>query len=1356
METEKTLTKGAEEHLAMFHLKFHQPSKGLHFIFVLSCILFFLATCGPCATRNHLVSEMDGMLGPLEYDACGSYEDNLDTGVQDLLGADISAKYVGENSGTCSGLKAVCANSELFCFPSTLPGFLAEVDDCKAAFVEVLGNHDDATLPEASISNSLWQSNSSWSSDHGAFMLVKGGVVSCSLSSGMELHDVSSTQSINADRDDCASCGGPSLKCNIPYAISDKKSKVIKSDLLDGSSSPHVKISPPSLDWGQNYLYFPSIAFLTVANTCNDSVLHIYEPFSSDTQFYPCDFDEVVLGPGEVASICFIFLPQRLGFLSAHLVLQTSSGGFLIHAKGLAVESLYEIEPLTGMDAYSDGGWSKNLSLHNPFDDTLHVKGVVAWISVFSGNASQTAEAVCKLDTFQGSDQFRSFLNVNQWLDIESGQDGLPLMGIRPRSSWAINPHSTENFMEIDFLSGAQGRVFGAFCVQLESSSHDRTDTVIIPFDAQVHGNAAYSGLRGPVSVSLESLVPCDGSETIAVVLSLRNRVAYLLTVVKISEVTDGKELFHIKYIDGLLLFPGTVTPAAVVTYTSTPGYSQEHPHDIPDLSLDCRLLISTNDSGSPLVEIPCQDIVSTCSRHQVASYIDDKPQDEKSKSGNIMRGSLGSVIQSPSQIKLKALEIAEADELVLRNWKSQGTTSGLSILDDEEVLFPVVQVGSHCSKWITVKNPSAEPVIMQLIMNSGAIIDQCRAADKLTLSSSLVQNDSTRPTRYGFSISATAITEAYVHPYGRAFLGPIVFHPSKRCGWRGSAVIRNNLSGVEWLPLRGFGGSLSLVLLEGFEPIQSLEFNLSMPNPLNVSSPEMLHQIKVKSSICSQPLSKELFAKNTGDLPLEVRRIEVSGADCGLDGFTVNTCKAFSLQPGESKKLLISYRPDFSAAVVHRDLELALATGILVIPMKASIPVYMRNLCRNSIFWILLKKLSLVVFIAAALFCLLFFFVLPQVMADTQDCLFKTESGTISRAREPYCMHPNQGNSRFSMCNYVDNMLKSVREDETSKLGFVGRFSDCSNGVQEQRITAQLTKNVHDFQEQVIGISGLQNETTSVMYSSEAKSVALNETSGLLEAQQTGNLTVRTGKERGRRRRKRRAAGAGLTGLLEVSSSQSGNSTPSSPLSPVSSLTPKRTASPSPEVGNAIEAMNLFADVADKNSKKKQLFGAGSGPTALEPKVSVKYNRGSCSTYTQQESLVPRKTSSKPVLLSSATFPARGHRVPGVVIASPHMTPHARAPGSNLCKETSIKMEEKANHRDEFTYDIWGNHFSGFHLVDKDNGVSSIISNASSGDSQSFFARGPQVLVQKSQARSVSPAHKLPHCSVTCLLQKG
>lgn len=451
----------------------------------------------------------------------------------------------------------------------------------------------------------------------------------------------------------------------------------------------------------------------------------------------------------------------------------------------------------------------------------------------------------------------------------------------------------------------------------------------------------------------------------------------------------------------------------------------------------------------------------------------------------------------------LKAAETREADELVLQNWKSQSRSSSISVLVDNEVLFPMVQVGNHSSQWIAVKNPSKEPIVVQLILNSGEVIDNCRISDMQSSSSILVGNKSIAPTRYGFSIAKDAITDALIQPDSKACLGPILFQPSNRCEWRSSALIRNNLSGVEWLSLRGLGGSVSLVLLEGSDPIRSLEFKMSLPSQLNFSSPEVLHSMGGNRPLCSHSLIREIYAKNMGDFPLEVIRVKVSGSECGLDGFLVHNCKGFTLPPGESLMLRVSYQNDFSTATIQRDLELALPAGILVIPMKATWPMHLFNFCKKS----MLKKLTILVLFAGLLLLFLVSLLFPRGIPQNLRSVVGEETSIFESSVGCFDSHaPDQdvNPSRFQ------------------------KDKDCSmDNSPETRLASSLLSN----------FSPVENS----------------------DASDSTILRVKIGKEKVRKRRKKKNSGVRIPGLFEVSSSQSSNSTPSSPLSPASCQTPKR-----------------------------------------------------------------------------------------------------------------------------------------------------------------------------------------------------
>lgn len=656
----------------------------------------------------------------------------------------------------------------------------------------------------------------------------------------------------------------------------------------------------------------------------------------------------------------------------------------------------------------------------------------------------------------------------------------------------------------------------------------------------------------------------------------------------------------------------------------------------------------------------------------------------------------------------LQDIETADIDELVLGNWMSQGMTSGTSVLENLEVSFPVIQVGSFVSQWITVKNPSEHPVVMQLILNAGEIIDECKGRDGLvrpSTSGDLVLDESTTPTKYGFSVPEAAITKAFVHPYGRVSLGPIVFYPSDRCRWSGSALIRNNLSGVEWLSLRGFGGSLSLVMLEKSEPVQSLDFNLEMPRHLNYSLPYALLHMKEMTSACSCSLVKELYAKNTGDLPLEVLSIRVSGRECGSDGFMIHSCRGFVLEPGESTELLISYQSDFSAAMVHRDLELALATGIFMLPMKASFPHDMMSNCKKSMFWMRVKKFFLGFFLLTSLLCVVFCIMFPQTTSlGSLDYLCKGDDSnniptTVKNAGKTLLRH-NQRKSRLSMSDNTNNLLNSVGQDTTS----VGLSQYVMQTPENQKQTGRL----------------LDAPNEGILPSTVTQS------SDTVEASPPGkNLMVKTGKEKGRRK-KRKGLSAKIAGLSEVSSSQSGNSTPSSPLSPVISATSKCNWPLSPESEQPLESRTwITQEAANHHSDNDQ------APVSAV-KVPVKWQGNNLSS---SQGLLhhstPVRAANKPAEIASATLPLPGEPSSSVALTST-VPPYARAPGSKLENKETVQVQA-TGHADEHTYDIWGGHFSGLHLLGPSY-VTPMKSSPAENNFDSFFVMGPQTLKTISQ----------------------
>ncbi|XP_071710897.1 uncharacterized protein [Rutidosis leptorrhynchoides] len=882
------------------------------------------------------------------------------TGTHNLTGYDEYGSFGNDLSPVSGNLENVCKRSDSFCFPSTLSSLYS--------------NFHNEEESENTILN--------------------GNGVSCSFEvkeSVLETSDCSNENDTSFVR--------------------------VKSSNMNDFSSLNVQISHPLLDWGQKYLHFRSLAYLTVENRHKSSDLTIFKPYSTNTHFYSCNNSEVYkVGPGEKASLCFVFLPQWLGSSAGHLILQTSLGGFLVQVKGFAVDPPYMIQT-------SVGSSPRLLSVFNPSDKVLYLKEASVWLSFSFGNVSYLVKGVCNaIDETVSS-------NVKDRLSVKIGQLGQPVMSIRPLDTWTVGSNCNEPILELEFPYRSQKNVHGTFSVKLlNNASRDKLDTIVIE---EFGGKLLNYDLETRISAFVSVLKPCDADGTTHVSISVDNNGPDVLTVFKINEVGESKRCLQTKYIEGLILFPYTVTQVATVIYT-------------PSLYINtnCKLVVQTNKSDAPALEVSCSVITRFCS--PMRSYAGFAKTDLKT-----------------------------GDESVLGNWRSQGSKTEMSVLDDQEVIFPIVHVGGHQSKWVKVVNPSDRPVIMQLLLHSGEIINECRGSDEIlqpTSSYNLVLNNHMTPLRYGFSIAQNALTEVYVHPHETAVLGPVVFHPSNCCTWISSALVRNNLSGVEWLSLRGSGGSVSLILLDRAGPVRT---------------------VKVKHNY-DKPIMKVLFAKNTGDLTVKVNRITVSGTKCELYGFSVSNSKGFMLQPNESRRIIISYRSDICEETVRRDLELDTVGGILVVPLEVNVSSQTLSNCKRLLFW---KKLQKLVF--AVLVSLFMIFIMCSCTVS-----FTIRSGKLSQIHSSVV------------------------------------------GLKPGPVTSSLTS-----------------------------SLTLTDT--VVEATKPESLTVKTGKDKARRRKKKKNSGLGLSGLYEVSSSHSSNSTPSSPLTPILKTSPSksvRAKSPINDVSTSVD----------------------------------------------------------------------------------------------------------------------------------------------------------------------------------------
>ena len=71
-----------------------------------------------------------------------------------------------------------------------------------------------------------------------------------------------------------------------------------------------------------------------------------------------------------------------------------------------------------------------------------------------------------------------------------------------------------------------------------------------------------------------------------------------------------------------------------MVTCTQLFDKLHETPPNLSYVNNNYKLVVLTNDSSSPEVRIPCQNIICICLRHQKGSSVGLDPQSENAESG--------------------------------------------------------------------------------------------------------------------------------------------------------------------------------------------------------------------------------------------------------------------------------------------------------------------------------------------------------------------------------------------------------------------------------------------------------------------------------------------------------------------------------------------------------------------------------------------------------------------------------------------------------------------------------------------------------------------------------------------------
>eukprot|EP00118_Oscarella_pearsei_P015669 m.142894 g.142894 ORF g.142894 m.142894 type:complete len:1873 (+) comp38370_c0_seq35:509-6127(+) len=269
------------------------------------------------------------------------------------------------------------------------------------------------------------------------------------------------------------------------------------------------------------------------------------------------------------------------------------------------------------------------------------------------------------------------------------------------------------------------------------------------------------------------------------------------------------------------------------------------------------------------------------------------------------------------------------------------------SIAPEDPIKFPLTHIGNSSTHRMRVENPSDMPLVVQVLMlssypNPESALDLLseRIGDshimnvddrdvfqvvgtKIIQSSGLIPPSSyvlPRHEELDVQVSEAAKT-LLLKPRSHVYVD-LSFSPKSPKTETMLVLLRNNLTIMDAAIIQG-QGVLSLFTLDGREPGKSshspLKFNLTA-----------VFLAKCNDSGSNNFTMKRTFvAKNSGQLPVHVVGMEISGQPCQGYGFVIRNCEPFVLQPNKTKKIGIDFTPDFTLSRIQRELRIITTEGL-------------------------------------------------------------------------------------------------------------------------------------------------------------------------------------------------------------------------------------------------------------------------------------------------------------------------------------------------------------------------------------------------------------------------------------------
>ena len=148
------------------------------------------------------------------------------------------------------------------------------------------------------------------------------------------------------------------------------------------------------------------------------------------------------------------------------------------------------------------------------------------------------------------------------------------------------------------------------------------------------------------------------------------------------------------------------------------------------------------------------------------------------------------------------------------------------------------------------------------------------------------------------------------VPPHKKFSIGPIIFKPNKKGNINGTLFLKNNLTILYPLKLKGEGGSGNIKFIDNCKGKKELKCKIYEENNFIIEIDENIYEKEIKGI---DKLNRTITLINNGNLPMTIKNITIDNSnECQTSNMRIVQCKEFILNPQEIIDIDIEIIPNY------------------------------------------------------------------------------------------------------------------------------------------------------------------------------------------------------------------------------------------------------------------------------------------------------------------------------------------------------------------------------------------------------------------------------------------------------------